>query len=223
MQGTFLERLNRFAARVELVGRGGCRVFVPNSGRLGELLVPGARVILIPREGPGRLTAFDLSMVYHGKTLVSVDARLPSRLVEVAVEAGLLPELAGYRELRREVRWGKSRLDFQLEGPGGACLVEVKSVTLVRDGRACFPDAPTSRGTRHLEELAVARRKGCRAVVLFVVQRPDAGAFSPNDSTDPAFGRALREAVAAGVEAYAYTCRVTPRRVTLGRRIPVEL
>jgi sugar fermentation stimulation protein A len=219
---TFVKRDNRFRATVRVEGHP-LWAHLPNSGRLRELLVPGRRVLLKTAQAPGRRTAYDLLMVDLDRTLVCVDARLPSRLLYESVRAGRLAEFAGYAEVRREVTYGQSRLDLVLEGgpDGGRCFIEAKSVTLVENGVALFPDAPTQRGRRHLGELARARAEGHRAAVVFVVQRDDAVRFSPHDEADPAFGQALREAAQAGVEVYAYQCKVSEEEVTLDASLPM--
>ncbi len=151
-------------------------------------------------------------------TFVKRDNRFRvTRLLYVSIRADRLEEFAGYAEVRREVTYGPSRLDLVLEGgpDGGRCFIEAKSVSLVKDGVALFPDAPTQRGRHHLGELARAKAEGHRAAVVFVVQRDDATRFSPHDEADPAFGQALREAAQAGVEVYAYKCRVSEGEVTL--------
>lgn len=213
-------RDNRFRATVELNGR---RVwaYLPNSGRLEELLEPGRRLLLSPASAPGRRTDYDLLLVDMGGTLVLADARLPNLLVEEALLEGSLSPFEGYEAIRREVKRGRSRLDFTLEGQGRRCFVEVKSVTLVRGGLALFPDAPTLRGCRHVEELHRAVAEGERAAIVFVVQRDDADAFAPNDEADPAFGSALRRAVEEGVEVYAYACQVSRREVRLDKPLEV--
>lgn len=221
-EARFLRRLNRFAADVEVDGRI-VPVHVANSGRMHELLAPGNRTLLAHRSGPTRKTAYDLALVDLGHALVSADARLPIALLHEALAEGRVPDLAGYDRVRREVAWGHSRLDLLLEGAGAPCLVEVKSVTLVEDGVGLFPDAPTTRGRRHVEELARAVGEGYRAAVAFVVQREDAVAFAPHAAADPDFSRALRAAVAAGVEAYAFRCRVTLEEVRLAEPLPVLL
>lgn len=219
---TFIKRDNRFRATIQVEGHP-VRAHLPNSGRLRELLVPGRRVLLAAAQTPGRLTSYDLLMVDLDGTLVSVDARMPGHLLYEALQSGRFGEFAGYAEAQREVTYGQSRLDLALEGgpDGGRCFIEAKSVTLVEDGVALFPDAPTQRGRRHLGELARARAEGHRAAVVFVVQRDDATSFSPHDEADPAFGQALREAAQAGVEVYAYKCRVSEREVTLNVPLPV--
>jgi sugar fermentation stimulation protein A len=163
-----------------------------------------------------------MSLVDLGHTLVSSDARLPPALVEEAFALGHLGQFSRYTWSRREVPFSHSRLDMVL-GNGGLCYIEVKSVTLVEEGIGLFPDAPTSRGARHMEALMEAIRQGHRAVVIFVAQREDVQAVAPNDGADPRFGRALREAQAAGVEVYAYRCHVSLEEVALGESLLVRL
>ena len=222
VEGRFKARLNRFVALVDVKGRE-VTVHVSNTGRMRELLVPGYRVLITPRPGQQRKTGFELSLVDIGSTLVSADARLPNALVEEALVRGWLPQLREYPEIRREVTFGESRLDLMLEGPGGRCYLEAKSVTLVVDGAGLFPDAPTARGAKHVRCLAQAVAAGHRAAVVFVVQRDDALAFAPHDTADPEFGMALREGVASGVEVFAYGCRVTEDSITLGPEFPIRL
>ena len=222
VEGRFKARLNRFLALVEVNGRE-TRVHVANSGRMRELLVPGYRVLLKSQPGPHRKTAFDLALVDLGSTLASADARLPNVLVAEALSRARLPQFAEYPDVRREVTFGESRLDFMLESPSGRCYIETKSVTLVVDGVGLFPDAPTLRGTKHMHSLRKAVEDGHRAAVIFVVQRDDCETVAPHDEADPVFGAALRESVAAGVEAYAYSCRVTEKAINLCRKLPIRL
>lgn len=223
VEAEFLLRENRFAARVRLEGNVE-RVHVPNSGRMEELLVPGACVLLLPRDGRARRTDWDLVMVRTARGLVSIDSRVPNRLVAEAVAGRRIPQLSGLDEVRAEVVRGTSRLDFLVTGEAGEALVEVKGCTLVLpDGLALFPDAPTTRGARHVRELSTAAGDGVRALVLAVVQREDARLFAPNDPQDPAFGDALREAAASGVEVLAYGTRVSPRGIELAGEVPVDL
>lgn len=222
-EAVFLRRPNRFTAQVLLAGRE-VAAFVPDSGRLPDLLVAGRRVFLRPAPGPGRRTGHDLLLVDHDGVLVSVDSRLPNRVFARALQAGLLPELQGYTEVRCEVGLPGGRLDFVLGGDGlPSCAVEVKSVTLVREGVALFPDAPTARGRWHVRELLRLRRSGWRAVVCFVIMRADALVFIPHAAEDRAFAGALREAAAGGVEVRAFTCRVSTAGVDLGDEVPVGL
>lgn len=222
VEAVFLTRDNRFQATVE-VDRRRVWAHVPNSGCLEELLTPGRRLLLRPATDRRRKTAYDVLLVDLEGVLVSADARLPNLLVEEALRQGSLSPFEGYETIRREVTRGRSRLDFALEGQGRRCLMEVKSVTLVRGGVALFPDAPTLRGRRHVEELRRAVAEGERAAMVFVVQREDAEAFAPHDEADPALGRALHRAVQDGMEVYAYACQVSRHEVRLDRPLKVKL
>lgn len=218
----FLERVNRFVARVELDGRE-VSAHVPSSGRMKELLFPGAKVFLLSQPAPARKTPYDLVLARGERGLVSVDSRLPNLLLERALAEGDPVVFPGLRRFVREVRFGTSRFDFLLELAQEYCYLEVKSVTLVRDGQALFPDAPTTRGTRHLYELIEARRQGWGAAVLFLIQREDARAFSPNGARDPDFSRAVGEAARAGVIIRAFDCNVNLRGVFWRREVPVAI
>ncbi|MCH7738041.1 MAG: DNA/RNA nuclease SfsA [Chloroflexi bacterium] len=221
VEGIFLERVNRFLARIEVNGRE-VGVHVANSGRMKELFVPGRRVLVRPVAGEHRKTKFDLVLVDMGWALASADARAPNALLAEGVANGHLKQFAGYPEIRREVTFGDSRLDLMLEGPPGRCYIEAKSVTLVENGVGLFPDSPTIRGAKHLRTLESVLEAGHRAAVVFVIQRPDARAFATNDPADPALAEAFRAAVAAGVEAYAYNCQVTERELRLDQSLPIR-
>jgi len=222
LEATFVARDNRFRVTVELNGEH-VWAHLANSGRLTELLTPGRRLFLKPATAQGRKTAYDLLLVDLDGVLVSVDARLPNSLIEEALREGSLTPFNGYETIRREVKWGGSRLDFVLEDQSRQCLIEAKSVTLVKRGVALFPDAPTIRGRRHMEELRRAVAEGERAAITFVVQRGDANVFAPNEEADPSFGCALRAAVEGGVEVYAYACQVRQNQVRLARDLGVRL
>ena len=218
--GTFLSRPNRFVAQVELPS-GVETVHVKNTGRCRELLVPGARVYLARSGNPARKTRFDLIAVEKGARLINMDAQAPNQVfAEWALSGGCWP---GAKSLRREVRYGASRLDFCLELPAGPCYVEVKGVTLEEDGRARFPDAPTERGVKHIHELRQAVEQGAAATLFFVVQMADVESVAPNDRTHPAFGQALRQAARAGVQVLAWDCDVTPESIRIHRPVPVIL
>ncbi len=222
----FVRRENRFRAIVERDGQL-LAAHVPNSGRLGELFTPGAAVwVAMASEGGARKTACHLALVEYAGTLVSVDARLPNRLVAEALAAGRLAPLAGYSQIQPEVRVGASRLDFLLnDGPHSdqpRCWLEVKSVTLVEEGVALFPDAPTARGVKHLEELAALRRAGERVAVGFVVQRSDAVRFTPHPTADPAFAATLRQVHGEGVEVYAWRCAVDHNTIELTDQVAIS-
>lgn len=215
----FLQRPNRFIAQVLLHGQEET-VHVKNTGRCKELLVPGAKVYLEKGKNPARKTAWDLIAVEKGERLINMDSQLPNRVAEEWLAQG---GFGHFSQLFREQTWGASRLDFCLKDSHRIKYVEVKGVTLEEGGRVYFPDAPTARGVKHLEELTRIRREGMEAAVLFVVQMDGVTAFSPNDATDPAFGDALRRAKDAGVEIAAIDCLVRPEEVTPGQRVPVVL
>ena len=218
--GRFLSRPNRFIALAE-TDAGIQTVHVKNTGRCRELLVPGASVYLEESANPRRKTAFDLIAVDKGGLLINMDAQAPNRVfAEWAGAGNFLPDCTA---LRREYVYGDSRLDFCLETPGGLHLVEVKGVTLEEGGAARFPDAPTERGVRHIQELRRAAEAGLGATLFFVVQMEGMRSVAPNDETHPAFGEALREAAAHGVRVLAYDCAVTPESLTLRAPVPVLL
>ncbi len=221
--GTFLARPNRFIAHVEIGGE--LRLcHVKNTGRCRELLVPGARVYLSESENPARKTKYDLIAVEKerpgGPLLINMDAQAPNRVFGEWAAAGNLR--AGLTLLRPETTFGNSRFDFYWESSNGRGFVEVKGVTLEEDGAARFPDAPTLRGVKHLEELAAARAAGYEAALCFVVQMAGMRWVEPNDATHPAFGAALRQAAAAGVEVFALECGVEPGKLWVRGALPVR-
>jgi sugar fermentation stimulation protein A len=220
--GRFVRRINRFRVTLSVDGVE-VDAHLPNSGRLTELLTSGRLCWLKPASSRRRKTDFDLKLVEYAGVLVSVDARLPNPLFAEALEEERLMPFQACQAFEREVPLDESRIDFRLRMPGGILWVETKSVTLVEDGVALFPDAPTARGSRHMQVLTEAACGGSCSAVVFVVQRPDASSFAPHDAADPAFGKALRSAVDAGVDLYAWTCRVSKASIALAARIPVEL
>jgi sugar fermentation stimulation protein A len=163
-------------------------------------------------------------MIQVRRIWVGINTMHPNKLVAEAIAAGAIPELCGYPSIRQEVKVSThSRLDLCLEGSSGCCFVEVKNVTVSIDGAAAFPDAISERATKHLKELMRLKRKGHRAAVFFVVQRGDCEYFRPADEIDAEYGRWLRRAVRAGVEALPYQAKVTPRGIVLTRRLPTRL
>lgn len=228
--GTFLRRLNRFAAAVQVNGQKQ-HCHIPNSGRMRELLHHGTPVMLQShqhayRRGE-RKTPWELFLVKFQGEWVSVDSRLPNLLLQRMLDLELFPEgspVYGARFLRREPAYGRGRFDAELASrQGDKLLVECKSVTLVTSQVALFPDAPTERGKRHLEELAQAVQNGWQALVLFLVQRNDASCFRPNWQMDPAFSQALTRAVGRGVFVESYAFHVDVAGVASPRRLPVFL
>ncbi len=221
VRGTLVGRPNRWTVTAEVAGRQEY-CFCPNPGRLRELFVPGRQLYLRPQLDRGGRTTHDLVAVEADGLVVPIDTRVPNRLVLHALLHHRLPRFDGYAGILPEFPFGHSRLDFYLKGPR-PCLLEVKSCSLVREGVALFPDAPTSRGTRHLLALAEARRRGYRAAIMFVVQRPDAELFRPLDAVDPRFGRALRGVQRSGVEALAYGCQLRGGDLNIHHRLAMDL
>jgi sugar fermentation stimulation protein A len=218
---TFLERLNRFLGVVQIEGKD-VQCFIPNPGRMRELLHHGTKVYVLERVSEKRKTRYNLVLVDFGGVLVSIDSMTPNRVLAEAIEARSIPEFRGLRVERREYTYGESRLDFLLRGDRGRLLLEAKSCTLVREGVGLFPDAPTTRGCRHLLTL-IDGLNGGRAAAFFLIQRDDAECLKPNEETDPEFATSLREAHRKGVEVYAYTSEVTLDGVSVKERVPVVL
>lgn len=218
---TFLGRPNRFLGIVKVAGAE-VECFVPNPGRMKELLFIGASVYLRWIPAGDRKTRFDLALVDLDGALVSVDSRVPNAVVAESVEASLLPEFRGLRVERREPRYGDSRFDLLLSGSESRLMLEVKGCTLVDERTALFPDAPTERGARHLRTLSLAKAEG-RSAIVFLIQRGDADRLEPNRATDPGFAAGLAEASLKGVEAYAYTSNVTLEGISINRRVPVKI
>lgn len=222
-KATFEERLNRFVARVSLEGRQEW-VHVKNTGRCAELLVPGNAVYLEPSDSPARKTRYDLVAVEkqtpQGARLVNMDSFAPNRAAGEWLASGGLGDL---EELRAEVSVGDSRFDFAARQNGRKVYVEVKGCTLEENGVACFPDAPTLRGLKHVRGLAQLAGQGCRCVVLIVIQMKGVRLFRPNWQTQPEFGAALIEAQAAGVEIVAVDCAVSPGEVVIDAPVEVDL
>ncbi len=219
-EAVFMRRPNRFIAEVEINGKTET-VHVKNTGRCRELLVPGARVWLTESKNPARKTKYDLIAVRKGEMLVNLDSQIPnSAAAEWIQSSGLVPDLT---QLRREMKYGDSRFDLYLEHGGKRAFVEVKGVTLEQDGVARFPDAPTERGVKHVEELIRCLGDGYEAYLLFVIQMQGVHRFEPNWATHPEFGEALQKAHAAGVKLLAYDCDVSPDSIQIRNPVPIRL
>lgn len=220
VQGRFVERPNRFIARVELDGKIET-VHVKNTGRCKELLVKGASVYLEKSDNAERSTAYDLVAVEKGKRLINMDSQAPNKVVgEWLLEKKLFPDLVF---VRPETVYGNSRFDFYVETETERIFMEVKGVTLEEDGAVRFPDAPSDRAVKHVEELIQAKRDGYRVFVLFAIQMKDVRFFMPNYDTHREFAQALCKAHEAGVEILAYDCRVTEDSMRIGEPVAVKL
>ncbi|MGB9813279.1 MAG: DNA/RNA nuclease SfsA [Thermovenabulum sp.] len=224
LKATFLKRLNRFEAQVLLNGEV-ITVHVPNSGRLKELLLPGAEVILLLSKNKKRKHEYDIILVEKDSNLVSIDSFLPSKLaVEEIKKGALAPFFNGLKYVKTEVRYKESRFDIGLgNGDFVNYFLEVKGVTLVEKGIALFPDAPTERGTKHLKHLIEAKKEGYGAGVIFIVQRKDAVTFSPNAAMDRDFAEKLFHAQNAGVDVLAFNCEVELNNICIKEKIKVVI
>ena len=220
--GTLIKRYKRFLADIELEDGTAVTVHCPNSGSMKGCSSPGSRVYISHSPNPNRKFPYTWELVESDGFWAGINTGLPNRLVRDAIENSAVAELQGYESIRPEVPYGEhSRIDLLLESPGQRCFVEVKNVTLVENSRALFPDAVTTRGQKHLNELMRVVREGDRGVIFFTVQRGDGTSVSPADSIDPEYGRLLRLAIKSGVEALAYRALVTPQEIVLTERLPV--
>ena len=217
VSGTFLARPNRFIAHVDIAGQTET-VHVKNTGRCKELLVPGTRVWCQEASSPARKTRFDLIAVQKGSRLINMDSQAPNAAAKEWLLSGGFGEIEA---LRAETVHGDSRFDFSFFRDGKLWFLEVKGVTLEENGVCAFPDAPTLRGAKHLRGLTHAAAEGYGAGVLFVIQMADVKYLHPNDTTDPDFGAALRDAAGNGVRILAMDCAVTEQSMTI--RSPVEV
>lgn len=223
--GIFRERPNRFIARVEIDGALET-VHVKNTGRCKELLIPGVKVYLAESDNAGRKTKYDLVAVEKIRKplpplLVNMDSQAPNQAVEEWLGNGSL--FSRQAVIRREVTYGGSRFDFYIEDGERQIFLEVKGVTLEQDGHVSFPDAPTERGVKHIQELIHSMEEGYEAYLLFVVQMKGIKDFSPNDEHHPMFGQVLRQAEAAGVHVLAMDCIVTDCTMQIDQPVPVLL
>jgi sugar fermentation stimulation protein A len=225
VSGRLVKRYKRFLADVVLDSGEEITAHCANPGSMLGLNAPGSLVYLSRSDNPARKLAYSWEIIEADGALVGVSTAHPNRLVEEALTAGLIPELAGFASLRREVKYGKnSRIDFLLEAAdGGLTYVEVKNVHLMREpGLAEFPDSVTARGAKHLGELEDMVRAGHRAVMVYLVQRPDCSEMDFAADIDPAYAAALRQAMAGGVEAFAIGCEVTPQFIRATRKVTIR-
>ena len=224
IRGTLIKRYKRFLADIRLTNGEIVTAHCTNTGSMKGCKEPGSAVYLSRASNLKRKLAYTWELIKVNRTWVGINTMHPNRLVAEGIETGTIRELQGYENVRREVNVGAhTRLDFCLEGGNGTCFVEVKNVTLNLGGAAAFPDAVSERGTKHLKALMRLKRKGHRAAVIFVVQRQDCKVFRPADEIDREYGRWLRRAVKAGVEALPYRAKVTPKEINLTERIATKL
>jgi len=225
VRGTLLRRYKRFMADVELDDGTVVTAHCANSGSMLDVAVPGRPVLLSHHDDGKRKLIYTWELIRLRTSWVGVNTALPNHLVAEAIAKGRIPELAGYADLRREVKYGaNSRIDILLQDPDRAdAYVEVKNTTLARGRVARFPDAVTVRGQKHLGDLMAEVKRGHRAVLVFWVFRTDCDRFQPADDIDPRYGALLRQAVARGVEVMAVEARVDRRGATARGQLPIEL
>lgn len=222
---TFVARRKRFLADMLLPDGTETVAHCPNTGSMRGCLFPGQPAILWDSANPARKLRYTWKAIESDSGVwVGIDTGVPNQLAAEAVRAGAVPALTGYPEVLREKKMGEnSRVDLLLRDGERRCFVEVKNVTLVENGVARFPDAVTTRGLKHLEELTAQVAAGHRAAMLYVVQRADGTRFAPAADIDPGYAAGLRKALAAGMEAYALGCEVTPAGVATTGLLPMEV
>lgn len=222
--GTLIKRYKRFLADIQLDSGEELTAHCPNPGAMMGITSPGLRVALSKASNPDRKLKYSWEMVEADGTWIGVNTSNPNQIVAEALENSEITELAGYKNIKAEVKYGQnSRIDFYLtDGPTQACLVEVKNVHLIRaNNMAEFPDCVTARGAKHQLELAEQVKHGIRCVVLYVVQRDDALTFKVADDLDKAYGAASKAAAEAGVETLAYSCNMDLDGITLKQQLKV--
>jgi len=213
LKGVLRGRCKRFFAEVELENGQQVTAHCPNTGPMTGVCQVGAPVCLSYHPDPRRKLAYTWEMIQVGEVWVGINTGLPNRLVEWGLQQGWFPQLAQFSRWRREVVWGKSRMDFLLEGPGGCAYLEVKNTTWAVGSCALFPDTVTTRGQKHLEDLMEIRRQGQRALLLYWINRADCTEFAPGAERDPRYARLFHRALQAGVEVLPYRVEVSPQGI----------
>ncbi len=222
VEGIFISRPNRFLAVIQL-GDQHIEAFVPNPGRMKELLINSVPVLVWENGHSKRKTAYDLMAVRHEGEWVCIDSRIPNQLLYELLSQRELSEFVRYPNITKEVTYRNSRFDFSLDGKGKGCFIEAKSCTLVEEGVALFPDAPTKRGTKHLMDLISAVRDGYEAYMIIIIQRSNAKSFCPNKKTDPDFANAMKQAVKKGVRVLALSTILKNQEILFHQRIEVKI
>ncbi len=223
-KGTLLKRYKRFLADVKLSDGTIVTAHCPNTGSMESCYQEGSIIWMTHSSDPNRKLAWTWELTEIEDGFIGINTARPNQVVFEGIKEGLIPQLAGYDSARREVKYGKnSRIDVLLESKDKPeCYVEIKNTTLRRGQQILFPDAVTERGRKHLEELVAVKKAGKRAVMVFLVNRPDGTEFSPADSIDPDYGLALRAAVKAGVEVIALRCINTTTEMKIGNPVPLN-
>lgn len=220
VEGVFINRPNRFIAEVKINGTIE-KAHVKNTGRCRELLIPGTKIFLQEHNNPSRKTKYSLIGVMKGSVMVNMDSQAPNKVVGEWLQQGGIYQNLTF--LKAEQKYGNSRFDFYMEGDGKKAFLEVKGVTLEENGIARFPDAPTERGIKHIEELMKAKEEGYEAYIVFVIQMKGVCRFEPNDKTHRAFGDTLRKAEKTGVHILAMDCQVKENELVIDQPVLVCL
>lgn len=223
VHGTLIKRYKRFLADVKLDDGTVVLAHCTNSGSMKSCLENDAEVYLTPVNDPKRKTKFTWEMIQINGGWVGINTGNPNKLAYEAISSDLIPELAGYNMVKREVKYGDSRFDVYAENDTEKCFVEVKNVSMKEGKYALFPDAVTTRGQKHLRTLMEVKSKGMRAVMLYIIQRVDVEIFAPAKSIDPEYAKLLKEAVDAGVEIIPMQAKVTPEKIVLIKKLTFEL
>ena len=221
--GKLLRRYKRFLADVELSDGSVVIAHCTNSGSMKSCLEEGAPVYLSPVNDPKRKTKFTWEMIFMNGDWIGINTSHPNQIAYEAISQGKIPELSGYTDVKREVKFGDSRFDVHAQNEKESCFVEVKNVTYKEGDYALFPDAVTTRGLKHLNTLKEAKAAGHRAVMLYIIQRGDVEIFALAKAIDPAYAQGLKDAFSAGVEILPYQAKVSPEQITLSRKLPFEL
>ncbi|HPE75567.1 MAG TPA: DNA/RNA nuclease SfsA [Draconibacterium sp.] len=223
IHGTLIRRYKRFLADIRLDNGTEIVAHCTNSGTMKSCLENGAGVYLTPVSDAKRRTKFTWEMIKINGDWIGINTGNPNKLAFEAVSAGVIPELSGYSTVKREVQFGNSRFDILAENDNEKCFVEVKNVTMKEGKYALFPDSVTVRGQKHLKTLMEVKAAGMRAVMLYIIQRSDTEIFAPAINIDPDYAKMLKTAVNAGVEVIAMQAKVTPEKIELVRKLPVEI
>jgi sugar fermentation stimulation protein A len=223
IHGHLIKRYKRFLADIKLDNNTEITAHCTNSGTMKSCLENGAEVYLTPVNDPKRKTKFTWEMIKINGDWVGINTGNPNKLAFDAISAGTIPELAGYTNVKREVKFGDSRFDVFAENDNEKCFIEVKNVSLKEGRYALFPDAVTTRGQKHLKTLMEVKATGMRAVMLYIIQRSDVEIFAPAKEIDPQYATLLKQAVAAGVEVIPMQAKVTPEKIELVKKLPFEI
>lgn len=217
-EGIFIKRINRFIAHVFIDGQEEV-VHVKNTGRCKELFIEGRKVFLQKSDNPNRKTKYSLIAIYKDDKLINIDSQVPNQVISEAIEAGQIPGFENLTHLKREKTYGNSRFDIYYETEETKGFIEVKGVTLEDLGKSMFPDAPTSRGTKHVRELIKGQKEGYTNFIMLLIQLEDVHHWQPNQKTDPDFCQAIEDAHQAGVKIKCYSCIITEDSINLYKEI----